>query len=201
MNKETPYEELITQKILQQPLPDMADGIWAAITLELDAPVPDSVHEAPKPVRKWLRYVVPCFVVISVLTWLLLHKKPARQAKNPSPQEAPGIQKVEALADSGEHAIDKIDELKHLPIFPHTSRDTVQHIPIAIPLDSTAGDGPIYSPVIADSNLIQPPQNPTVKIDSGDVSPPVKKPKGVPGISGKDYRIEGNKKDSGGIKK
>lgn len=181
-------------------MPDMADDIWAAITVQLDMPVTEVVHEAPKPNRNWLHYGISGLVIIAVVTWLLLHKKPAKQTKPPSPQAIPEMKKVDAPPDSTVRTDYKIEALKPFPVFPHITRDTVQHIPIAIPLDSTTGDGPVYSPVIVDSNLVQPPQNPTVKIDSGNVSPPVKKPKGVPGISGKDYRIEGNKDSLGKMK-
>lgn len=205
MNLKTPYEQLITEKLEQQlPVPDMADAIWARIELELDAlpaqepdAAPNSESILAKAAKsKWLTIAVGGIITLVVLFILLKRnakkqerrKEPAPTQKQvpansqtPPPDTVSSTERLPQLLQPGTVSNDSASLTTALP--PVLRADSFASIPL--PVGRTDSSLVSIVPLAAglDSARTQPP-------------PPAKKPRGVPNISDKDYRISAGKKDS-----
>ncbi|WP_440133574.1 hypothetical protein [Chitinophaga sancti] len=178
MNKTTPYEDLIAAKLDQIPVPDMSDSIWANIEMQLNE-IPEAPETKPSggnAGNAWYG-VITLAVVTTLCCWFYTHKKPI-----PKQIIIPPIEIAVPPKDSP--AIIKTIQ-KQLPVV--ENRDTIQAV-ITIPEELKP-----ELPELADSTLTNPPViNPQVV----EPAPPIKKHKGVKGISGDDYRLSVQRRDS-----
>lgn len=206
MNTTTPYEQLIAAKLDQAPVPDMADGIWSNIEMQLDAPA-DAPATKPSPKYKGKGWygLLGLTVVIALLWWYYNHKshspentrppKALTPTNQPPPVEAPGV----ADSDTSMAPLQK----KGIPLAPVTiKKDTISlHY---IPNDSVRVDSAakqiLPPPANVDSAHLQKDKVPLPDVDLYQAQPsstlPPKKHRGVKGITSDDYKISASK-DSG----
>lgn len=191
MNTPTPYEKLMAAKLDQVPVPDMADSIWARIELQLDAVVDNPDEHTPEtknqhtPAKKsiikhigkgW--YGIAGVAVTATMMWwytsrpITVPEKPARVKTIPATQ---------APVDSSV-TIPPLEK-KLVPVPPKNDTPHLMELP---PPATDSPAAPVWVPPPVDSLLIPHYRYvPPVK----DTVPPVKKPRGVPGITEDDYRI------------
>nr|WP_295864026.1 hypothetical protein [uncultured Chitinophaga sp.] len=212
MNTTTPYEKLIAAKLDQVPVPDMADSIWASIALQLDAvadtpddhssedtqthndqPVnntPDSVA-AKKSIVQYLSkgwYGFAGAAAAATALWWYSSQQPPMPEKTAPVKTLPETH-VPAPPDSS--AIAPPAEEKPTPVY--KKKDSVSLIEALPPADTATRQvlpPPVDSPAVIHPPFISPAP------DSVS-APPVKKPRGVKGITEDDYRISVQKDSSG----
>ncbi|MEC5145876.1 hypothetical protein HBIMPC_19475 [Chitinophaga sp. 212800010-3] len=194
VNTTTPYEQSIAAKLEQVPIPDMADGIWANIDMQLDAVADGPDTGAPKKniTPKYttaIWYGLAAAMVAATLLWYY-SRKDHTPAKVP-PQEISPIPQVTAPAKDSNTTVEqrKIPQVKPTPGKDSILlKDTLNNIPAT---DSIATPQPL--PVRIDSSSVK---HYRPYIDSANI-PRRKKPKGVGGITPDDYRISTRKDSSG----
>ncbi|RYY50204.1 MAG: hypothetical protein EOO06_04765 [Chitinophagaceae bacterium] len=203
MNNKTTYESIIAEKVAQLPVPDMADAIWANISLGLDAAADMDAPDQPLPANTmtltakiWMGIIAAVAVAVLLLLYVKNRKQktaPAKnipsaiqqQAKNPRDstvtyQPPPtGRETMNATANPGaSQAI--------LPV--NTTPDSLSIVPL--------NNSPL-STIRQDSNQATiPPSLIDKRENQATIPPPIKKPRGVGGITDNDYKIKGGKKDS-----
>lgn len=190
MNTTTPYEKLIAEKLEQVPVPDMADSIWASIEMQLDVvtDTPDDSSTPEKTVKSkgkgWYGAAGAATIAVAVSLWWFSHKDQPLKKITPV-QPEPAIEIPITVPDS---TSDKPAEKK--PAVPLTRpKDSVSMIDIlpAVPdFDSTARE--LLPAAAPDSQALQyhrvlPPVPDSVN------TRPVKKSRGVKGITEDDYRL------------
>ena len=210
MNELTPYEQLLAAKLDQVPVPDMADGIWSAIEMQLDAAgeVPSQEPAAGLIDRKSVSrvkasrwYVIAGIVaVVIVLWWYLGHKRyrepvpfiplPQRQAPLPAPMPA-------APAEDSP-ASDRPVKKKSMPFLPAGSKNDTLAFSVA-PTDTARAaplPGPAPPPVLMDSPVLQTNRPLLPDVDLYRSAPPApqgRKPRGVKGLTDDDYKLTATK--------
>lgn len=194
MNNSASYEKLIAQKIKQLPLPDRVDEIWATIECELDVPETGTTQDVPTWRSMWVKWSLSTLVVAAVLIWLLLHNKQAIQKDEPLPKVMPEKEKGFLVADTNANEVLKNKEDKTIIKSFSDTKDTNQYINTETRTDSVIEI--LVPSVSSDSVTVEKINNLLPVVDSVLSIPPTNKPKGVKGISNKDYRVESNIKDS-----
>ncbi|HEY1166386.1 MAG TPA: hypothetical protein VGE90_14500 [Chitinophaga sp.] len=197
MNKTTPYEQLITAKLDEISVPDMADSIWASIEMQLDA-VPSSPDNTPKP-KKTIKFngkgwygIAGVAAVSAMLWWYTSHKDQTTEKTTPvitvpAPQ-APVIDSSTSVPPAEQQP----------PATIKPKKDTVEFIKELPKIDS-ATHAVLPAPKV-DSQLLKY-QSIFIPTRGDSVSmPPPKKSRGVKGISEDDYKISAGAKDSTGQK-
>jgi hypothetical protein len=195
VSKITPYEQLMAAKLDQVPVPDIADGIWAGIEMQLDAMGDMPVEPAHKPVAAFKSigwYSLAGILVVVLLWWYFSHTGTVPKAPvpvKPLPQTHAPLS-VDPPPVEDRHSSDKPAKKKEIPTVPaETKKDTAPSF--NVPKDSIRVDSqatPAFSkPDPPEVDLYTAPQLPT----SGG-----KKHKGVKGITNDDYKISAGK-DSG----
>jgi hypothetical protein len=194
VNKRTPYEIIIAEKAEQQPLPDMADAIWAAVSTGLNA-LPSPAGEGPggpaTPAAKsisawhfvWYGIGVAVIVAMAVLIWW------NRQPGRPLPQ------KHQPVPARSTPANQPLKESRH--------NDSIRLKPSGTPFVPSKKEKPMFidstrrlndTPLINRSPAaiqITPPRLPSIIVSdtASTALPPAKKPRGVKGITDSDYKI------------
>ncbi len=220
MNEITPYEQLIAEKLHQVPVPDMADGIWSSIEMQLDAPadvpdgsdgsgapdVPNAPAQGPVSIFKGIGWygLAGIVAVVVLLWWYFGHKAPEKHERpsvvppaveRPSVVPAPVESPPAPVEDS--HTTDKPGKKKIVPVAPdEVKKDTVLFR--GVPKDSVRVDSGARQnllPAKTDSSSLQKNRIPISDDDPGYAPLPVrpKKPKGVKGITSDDYKISAGK--------
>lgn len=192
MNLKTAYEEIITGKLDALPVPDMADAIWKRIEAQLDLDMPTDegpgTPPAPKP-RGWVPGKGFIVFVAAVITSFLIYFNQQKSKKNPLPV---------SIQDSG-----NIRPLPASPVIQEPDRSTEvknNSSPIRSSDNTTKEAGPIPAPlpaaidssrIIDSAGSVQLPKlnNSVIPTQVQKDSIPVKKGRGVQGISEGDYRI------------
>jgi hypothetical protein len=205
VDKQTPYEILIAQKVEALPVPDRIDSIWANIEMQLDAGAPPDGGEggtnpAPaKPVKglpgagNGLGLFFTAAVVISVgLVWLYNGSKKEDAKVAPAPIITPA--NPEILADSNKIPKEP-DEKIAPPNQPVIDKKNTFNKNVLPKNNDSLDKGvlpyiKIEPPTVKDSNVIKRP------VDTTKMPPILKKPKGVKGIKDSDYKIVTENKDS-----
>ena len=196
MNKTTPYEQLITAKLDEISVPDMADSIWASIEMQLDAvpSSPDNIQQPKKTIKfngKGWYGIAGVAALSATLWWYTSHKEQPTEKTTPvitvpAPQ-AP-------IMDSST-SVPPPEKQPLPPVKP--KKDTVQFIEVAPKIDSATHEivpaPKADSPLLKYQSIFIPPR------DSVSMPPP-KKSRGVKGISDDDYKISAGNKDSTGQK-
>lgn len=206
MNHLTPYEILIAQKTEQVAVPDMADSIWANIEAQLDAgSSPDDSSDGPSqtppgkgmPGAGNLLTVVTIAAVAIAMTWFF------SRTKNVAPHESTQQPSVLPATEISAPTIDtnKVTDLnpeKNFPPQPVVARrdSLLPADNYIMPYIDTLNNAIIPTTIKPDSMFVLGENKPPVIVDSSSIAPPLKKPKGVKGISDNDYKIIGSKKDS-----
>jgi hypothetical protein len=201
VNKRTAYEIIIAEKAEQQPLPDMADAIWAAVSaglITLPSPPGESqvgpATPAAKSISAWHFVLygtgVAVIITIAVLLWW------NRQAGRPLPQKRqPAPARTTPL---------------HQPLEESPHRDSIRLKPSGTPFVPSKKEKPAVidsTRKINDTQLVNrvpgaiqitPLHLPSIIIpDTASApSPPAKKPRGVKGINDSDYKIVPTIQDS-----
>lgn len=205
MNELTPYEQLIAAKLDQVAIPDMADGIWSNIEMQLDAPAdgPDAPAQKPAATLKGIGWygLAVTLAVVSLLWWYFSHKpvtnttpsKALPETQTPLPVVPPPVE--------NSHASDRPPRKVNVPIKPvETPKDTASFH--NIPKDSVRVDSAANKAVPSmkiDSSSLQRNRPGLPDVDLYGSPPPLprdKKHKGVKGITDDDYKIKASK-DSG----
>ncbi|MDR6568734.1 hypothetical protein [Chitinophaga ginsengisegetis] len=190
MNTNTPYEQLIATKLNQVPVPDMADSIWTSIEMQLDAvtEVPDKKTTPKFKGKGWYGFA-GLTVAVTALWWYSSYTNHTQ--KIVTPQKDSSVTEMPSPAKNIPIWIDS-PEKKIIPVMPapvktdsisleetpgnHTNMDSVaERIFPLIKLDSSSHNN----------------ANPLV--DSISIPPPIKKARGVKGISSDDYKISAEK--------
>jgi len=196
VNKTTPYEQLITAKLDEIPVPDMADSIWASIEMQLDA-VPASPDNTPQP-KKTIKFngkgwygIAGVAAVSATLWWYTSHKEHTTEKTTPvitvpAPQ-APIVDSSTSVPPVEKQLLPSVKPKK----------DTVEFIKALPNIDSTAHE--VLPAPKADSQLLKYQSIFIPTRDSASMPPP-KKSRGVKGISEDDYKISAGSKDSAGQK-
>ena len=200
MNQQPTYETLLTRKLEQVPLPDMADSIWSAIDTALGPPPPPATDTTPgnKPSSggnpaggKWLYIAIPSGIIVLVAVLLLQQQKQNTQRPQKELPVVPADTLQQQLPEPGSSQPPPLNPLKE-------DRNTIAIPPDSlfnIPADTIQQDPVIPIPdkkINADTVTTQS----VIRADSLQV-PPAAKPRGVKGIMDKDYKIITEKKDSG----
>jgi len=192
MNNNPIYEQLIAQKLEQAPVPDMADAIWARITIQLDEDstgddnnnTPPSDPKTPATLLlKQISWVVLFAITIMIITrnWNRVKNNPAPQPvvlpvqtapSVPGPQDKKALPVIQQQSRSGSSTTSpgSIDSVHPQPFTRLPGAVTISN------LDSLQKTTPgVKSPFLT----------PRLTIDS--LLPPTHK--GVKGIVDDDYRI------------
>lgn len=211
MNQLLPYEQLLSEKIQQAPVANMADAIWATIAQELDKDLPDDPGTEPPssptgggaaPAKPFHFYFATGVVVTALVTTFILTKnnKPTQPSLAPSTQE----QKTNEEPVRG----DTLSTTRQ-----YNSPTVSGHIPKRDSSQGASALTPLFT--IPDSLLDQPvgrlaSDSASIKENAGIGAPvvialdsairqaetPTKKPRGLPGITDDDYKLRMEKKDS-----
>lgn len=210
MNQGTPYEQLIAEKLDQVPVPDMADGIWAGIAMQLDAGA-GSEAPAKKPSVKfggkgWYG-LIGVAGIVALLWWyygrLPQRAIPPKALPAPAPVETPAVSppvaKPPTIRDSGKSSY-RPPEKKIVPAAPgEVKKDTVLFHPV--PKDSVRRDSSFLQKnrlPLPDVDLYTSPPSSRPPSSPPPLSPPPpKKNRGVKGISSDDYKISARKDSAG----
>jgi hypothetical protein len=192
MNQKATYEATITSKLEQLPIPDMRDAIWSRIEGELDADMPtddggDTPPSSPNG-GNLLRFVLPSVAVIIITFFLITtNNKPSQPVHtNNTPNNQPVINTAPTALPPPTNA-NTINSGRNAPV---VYTGTTTPVPGSnSPIDSSAAVAPDIVPPVTDNTnqqalpIVQAPT--PVKTDTVAG----KKPRGVPGITDKDYRI------------
>ncbi|ASZ11980.1 hypothetical protein CK934_13925 [Chitinophaga sp. MD30] len=181
---------MIAAKLNEIPVPDMSDAIWGGIEAQLDGMV-QSPQKTRMPQFKGKGFFVSAGACItaSVMIFYFVYRHPSKQA---IPEKSvPAVQNTVTAIDT----LVSTDSVKEVlsPTRP-LKLNVDSSLLKGPPQHSAAGEStaaPTLSPEQPDS-LHQEPSLPAPVIDSGyHFTPPtpVKKPKGVKGISNEDYKI------------
>lgn len=206
MNTTTPYEQLIAAKLDQAPVPDMADGIWSNIEMQLDAP-------ADAPAKKpFLKYkgkgwyvLIGVTAVVFLLWWYYNHKHHSQENSKPPKTLTPTSQPSPIEPPGGADSNTSMGPLKKksIPLAPVAIKKNT--IPFHyIPNDKVSVDSVVKqilpSTADVDSSYLQKDKISLPDVDLYRVQPPAalpqKKHRGVKGITSDDYKITASK-DSG----
>jgi hypothetical protein len=182
VNKTTPYEDLIAAKLDQIAVPDMSDSIWANIEMQLDE-VPDTPGKKSSggnAGNAWYG-IISLIVVVTLCWWFYNKKKPL-----PQQQVIPPARVIIPPKDS----LVIIEEIIQKRILKVVQKDTVKAM--SLPEEKGNENEKEEEKIIADSPAVRRPVVDTITV----VHPPVKKRKGVKGITGDDYRLSVQKGDS-----
>jgi hypothetical protein len=196
VNKTTPYEQLITAKLDEIPVPDMADSIWASIEMQLDAvpASPDNTQQSKKTIKfngkGW--YGIAGIAAVTVAVWWYASQKDQTTEKATPVITVPAPQPP--LVDSST-SVPPVEKQLLPPVKP--KKDTVEFIKALPKIDSTTRQ--ILSAPAADSPLLKY-QSIFIPTRDSVSAPPPKKSRGVKGISEDDYKISAGNKDSTGQK-
>ncbi len=204
MSLKQPYEIIIADKLQQLPVPDMADGIWARIELELDASVNEDANEPAKPAHpnsegvaaKTIAIIGGGLIALVVLFFII--------KKNTKPAENKNLQPP----------IEQTDTQKLMTPPPVPTADTAQYRqpmplpkPVNTPTDSIDfGNEPVLRNItFSQLPLSLPERDSAVSLnvapstrttpDSFLLQTAPKKPRGMQ-IPDNEYKIKGSKKDS-----
>lgn len=198
MNLKTAYEETITSKLEALAVPDMADAIWKRIEaqLDLDMPTDDGpgTPPAPKP-RGWVPGKGLIVFVAALITSFLIYFNQQKSKKNPLPVSTPDSGNIRPLPASPVILEpDRSTEVKNnRSPAPSSDNPAKEAGPIPAPLPAVIDS----SRIIDSAGSVQLPKlnNPVIPAPVQKDTIPVKKGRGVQGISEGDYRII-PKKDS-----
>jgi hypothetical protein len=197
VNNITAYEIKIAEKLEQLPVPDMADSIWASIEMQLNAdlasdPTPPQKSTKGKPgLGKGFYFSVLTAIIIIAI---LLYKNNKQPKRNNEQRSAPKTEIVNPIADSNTAVIDPVKnntsaknnlvkkDSMSIPFIPGKRMSFDAASPQLVPLNK------IDSSVNLLKNKTSLPS-----LDSSFINLPLKKGKGVKGISDSDYRISGQK--------
>ncbi|MBC9909471.1 hypothetical protein [Chitinophaga varians] len=221
MNTTTPYEKLIAAKLDQVPVPDMADSIWASIALQLDAvadtpddhssddakdnqqtdnhPTENNTPHQAAAKKSIIQYLskgwygfAGAAAAATALWWYTSHQTPTPEKTAP----VKAIPETHAPAPPDSNTTITPVEKKAVPVI--LKKDSISLIevppPGAPPLDSSARQ--VVPPPVVDSPVIQHQRYLPLETDTVQTVP-VKKPRGVKGITPDDYRISVQKDSSG----
>jgi hypothetical protein len=211
VNKLTSYEQLISEKILQVPVPDMSSGIWGQIEQALDRNAPGNSNDehAPEnpgggayPGSAHYFYIAGCFIIGVIIFVIVATQRrhaptPNQPERNPPKQEITPSSSGNIYSDSNKNN----NENSIVPGSPllktNDSGKTVLLPFIRSTIDSVT-NLPILTHDRDSMNLIRQGLTIQPRPDSFGQVPfiPIKKPRGVTGISDSDYKIKGVKKDS-----
>jgi cell division protein FtsL len=198
----SPYESAIAAKLQQLPVPDMADGIWASIEMQLDADLSSGDDDASpqKPTKRlpgmgkgFYLSVLAAVIVAIVLIYKANKNHSNKSNSTPVPAKIDTLTPVAGSDQSSNMPAQKKDSSKPTVVNKKDSSNSL--IPgNRISVDSVGQlvvpfNKPDSSAVIKGKPLLP-------SFDS--VPPPLLiKPRGVKGITDNDYRIQESKKDSG----
>lgn len=189
------YETIIADKLEHIAVPDMADAIWVRIKNQLDIDMPPGDDPSPTPgsnppPSKPSRYISPVIVTAVILCLFYFSNKNKQQ---------PHIPPVATPSNSIQISIPQPDHPSSPRAKPQPQRKPVVSQQDSLPpgslipsQDNTTSVLPVMPH--ADSIITLPPAEKSTLINAPFLIPasdsvPVKKPKGVRGISDKDYKI------------
>ena len=195
MNQKLTYEQTITGKLEVIPIPDMEADIWKRIELQLDIDMPidggidtSQPPRFPKPGPLMLGAVSIIFLTALLFFSIIKNKDHTTTTKISNPITAPFI--VPKQEDHGSTPLEKKGQ-------PSTSVRPGAN-PSTLPEDSNIYVQPTV--ILPDSNALIKDRGDVIIIPHAaardDAEHPLKKKKGVPGLTDEDYRIEPKKKDS-----
>jgi cytoskeletal protein RodZ len=185
-------------KLDQVPVPDMADSIWSAINMQLDA-APDVPKKKTVKFKgkSWYGFL-GTVTVVTVLWWGYKHMNhtPHTPQNKPTQKIAPVTKDSSVAADS--NTIINAVKKRNVPVKPvSVKKDSIslQNVPMSSPVIDSAIKIDL-PPVHIDSSLFHINSVPLPHSDSATNKPQGKKRKGVK-VNNDDYKISANK-DSGG---
>lgn len=199
MNNSPIYEQLIAQKLHQLPVPDMADAIWANIKTQLDNDMPTDDNNNPPPPstpnspRRYLKRGIPWITAIIAFVAIIVINRQHKQDKKFSTPIIPATKEQTSLPAKTNKPDNPNDK----------SNKTFNQAGNAVPN------------IIVDSGQITPPQTafPPIVVNNGvdsslnhvanpkqlplvanppvlkNDTTPVRKKRGVQGITDNDYKI------------
>jgi len=204
MNQKTTYEQLITEKLEGTPVPDMADAIWARIERQLDIEMPtDDSGTDPDPDSPsssgWVGGA-GLFVFVAALVTIFFINKNHKKSVQPIPSPVQNIHQP----DSGQITPSKQGVIESSKFFNKENMEVEFKAPInATPFNNDRVTNKDTISVIPPAVIFEPFQPDTIQKVTTVVSPPVqqdsvkpKRPRGVTGITDKDYRVVPGGKDS-----
>jgi hypothetical protein len=212
VNKLTSYEQLISEKIQQVPVPDMTSSIWNQIEQGLDDMDPGSGNDEQQPAPKksgggsypgnaHYFYIAGCFIIgviifVIVITQRKQNPAPLQPGRSqPQEQILPGSS-INPYPDSNKNSKDII---AGKPLFKNNDPAKTVLLPFTRSTIDSITNLPVFIHERDSLNLFNPGLTAQPRPDSLVIQPPfipLRKPRGVTGISDSDYKIKGVKKDS-----
>jgi hypothetical protein len=189
MDERLTYEQLIRGKLESLPLPDMQDAIWQAIKAQLDTDLPsddnDDGTNSPGPSGPGMVGWGFSIVLLALLTtFFLVKNKPNTTDKtvNPTPTQqivTPSQQNNSPPPDNntkttGSPAVTEANQPDQLVADDSVAKENVHPF---LPVQSDSAYATSLQPILAGS------------VPQTDSSGPVKKNRGLKGLSDSDYRI------------
>lgn len=221
VNTTTPYEKLMAAKLDQVPVPDMADSIWANIALQLDAvadtpddhssddtkdhqqtdhqPTENNTPQQTAARKNIVKYLskgwygfAGAAAAATALWWYTSHHTPV-------PEKTAPVKPVpETHAPAPPDSSTTVKPVEDKPVPANKKKDSISLMDVLLPAvpppDSSARQ--VVSPPMVDSAAVQHQRYLPLETDSIRTVP-VKKPRGVKGITEDDYRISVQKDSSG----
>jgi cell division protein FtsL len=206
LNAITKYEEIIAQKLDAITVPDMADAIWANITLGLDADIENNTEQNnknqpsnTKPFPKHKILLIGGAVSIAVVAVFFYFKNKKRTTNK---QITPIQQNINIPTKDKDTNTENIN----YPLSPNVLKNTnvdktsttkPQDIKNNIDFqDSSITPPNIFTPLVQDSitNVPNKIPNKITTDTSVPITPSIKKSRGVKGITDADYKIRADKK-------
>ena len=201
MNTPSPYDQLMATKLDQVPVPDMADSIWSAIDMRLDATadVPKKKTFQKIKGKGWYGFL-GTVTVVTLLWWGYKHMNHTPPQHKPTQKTLPAVKDSSAATDSNTiiNSVKKIN----IPVKPVTVKKDSIRMPLPLPLQNIPNNSAVVDsiskqglpPIHIDSSLFHINSVPVPHVDSVSNKPPSgKKHKGVKGITDDDYKISASK--------
>ncbi len=192
MNKRPTYEQLISEKLENITIPDMADAIWARIESQLDIDMPTNdgsnppTPENPSGGSLFTGGIVG-IVLLAIVTIFLLTKN---HKKENTAQPTLSLPSIETKTTQNNKPPDKIiEKQKEEQALPNPTINTNLD-PVIQKRDSINAKEPILTMASDSINTNELPVTvlPPPSIQKADTLPK-RKPRGVQGINADDYRI------------
>lgn len=202
MSEQLSYEAIIAAKLeALQPMPSMADAVWARIQQDLDIEMPTDTPKGSGGIPGaylWPGISITLCIIAALFFW---NNQQAIPLRNNTPKDSISIQEPQTSGNSGGPTPNKPSQALPLKVLDQNKVDSSTSIEpapvITLPKRDSAFNSPATTIVEPIKTIIPAPTETVIpnvkKIDS----PLPKKPRGVQGINPQDYRIvPGGKKDS-----
>jgi len=203
MSEQLSYESIIAAKLeALQPMPAMADAVWARIQQDLDIEMPTNTPKGSGGIPGaylWPGIGITLCIIAALFFWNNQYTKPLNNTN--TPKDSISIQEPQTSGSSSGPRPNKSSQNLPLKVLDQNKVDSSNYTEPSSVITLPKRDSAFNTPATI---IIEPNKNLTPGISETVIpnvkkidSPQTKKPRGVQGINPQDYQIvPGGKKDS-----